>query len=346
MKKINRATFFAIVVVSIFIAGFAMNLSFGAPTVPTRSIEQPVITIALTGPLADASAEVSGMAWYGDYLIILPQYPNRMSEAGNGVIYALRKADILTYLDSKSTVPLEPIAINLVAPGLWDKIDGYEGFESIGFSGNRAFLTIESRDDHHMLGYLVSGQMNADMSKLVLDTSNLAPIEPQSDLSNKADEALIVLNDRIVTFYEVNGFEFNSNPIAHVFNFDLQPQNEITFPSLEYRLTDAALEPDGKHFWVINSLFLGDFDLRTKSDPLVEAFGEGQTHTQNVVVERLVEMKYDSSGVTLTDTAPIQLELNFFAGNNWEGLVLLDERGFLLMTDKFPGTILGFVPMP
>jgi hypothetical protein len=33
-------------------------------------------------------------------------------------------------------------------------------------------------------------------------------------------------------------------------------------------------------------------------------------------------------------------------GRNWEGLVRLDDRGFLLVTDLFPGTILGFVPAP
>jgi hypothetical protein len=31
---------------------------------------------------------------------------------------------------------------------------------------------------------------------------------------------------------------------------------------------------------------------------------------------------------------------------NWEGLVLFDQRGFLVATDKYPGTLLGFVEMP
>jgi hypothetical protein len=31
---------------------------------------------------------------------------------------------------------------------------------------------------------------------------------------------------------------------------------------------------------------------------------------------------------------------------NWEGIVRLDERGFLLMTDEDPDTILAFVPRP
>jgi hypothetical protein len=32
-----------------------------------------------------------------------------------------------------------------------------------------------------------------------------------------------------------------------------------------------------------------------------------------------------------------------FFGLDWEGIVGLDERGFLLMTDKHPDTILAFV---
>jgi hypothetical protein len=46
------------------------------------------------------------------------------------------------------------------------------------------------------------------------------------------------------------------------------------------------------------------------------------------------------------DGPPIQMELTSDDARNWEGLVRLDERGFLIMTDKFPETILGFVTMP
>jgi hypothetical protein len=61
----------------------------------------------------------------------------------------------------------------------------------------------------------------------------------------------------------------------------------------------------------------------------------------------LVELQYTESGLELTGAAPIQLEL--LPGSlphNWEGLVRLDSRGFLVMTDSFPDTILGFVPSP
>ena len=31
---------------------------------------------------------------------------------------------------------------------------------------------------------------------------------------------------------------------------------------------------------------------------------------------------------------------------NWEGIARLEGRGFLLVTDQFPDTILAFVPYP
>jgi hypothetical protein len=60
-----------------------------------------------------------------------------------------------------------------------------------------------------------------------------------------------------------------------------------------------------------------------------------------------VELQYATDGITLTKTPPIQLQLEFrSAPRNWEGLARLDGLGFLLVTDKFPETLFGFVPYP
>jgi hypothetical protein len=316
-----------------------------SPT-PQLPAEQPVTEIALSGPLADPAAEVSGLAWFGDYLIILPQYPERFSDSAGGFIYALAKTDILAYLDGQSNQPLEPKAISFEAPRMKDRIRRYQGYEAIAFSGNNVYLLIEAGRKDEMMGYLVSGQMSPDMSKLSIDTDKIVPIQPQTKLKNKADEAMVIWNDQILTFYEINGADLNPQPVTHIFNLDLQPQGTLPMPSLEYGLTDAALESDGNRFWVINDFFINDIELLPAHDPLADRFGKGPTHTQFQIVERLVEMQYSSSGITLTDTAPIQLQLDSIVGRNWEGLALLDQRGFLLMTDKFPETILGFVPLP
>lgn len=320
------------------------------PQIPSREpkqpAEQPVIPIPLGGRLADGSAELSGLAWYGDTLILLPQYPRRATGGNQGYLYALPKQDITDYLDGKLKGPLEPTPIPFDAYGLRDEMREFQGFESIGFSGNRVYLTIEAGSGSSMIGYLVSGKVEPDLSKIVLDSQEILPIEAQTTLDNKADEALLVLDDRILTFYEVNGKDFNPKPVAHVFSLGLEPLGTVPAPSLEYRLTDAAREPGSDRFWVINSLFLGDLELLPAADPIAEKFGKGRTHARLPMVERLVEMRYDASGVTLADSPPVQLQLATLETRNWEGLALLDERGFLIATDKYPSTILAFVPRP
>ena len=62
------------------------------------------------------------------------------------------------------------------------------------------------------------------------------------------------------------------------------------------------------------------------------------------VIARLLEFELTETSVTLVDRPPIQLELHPLGLRNWEGIVRLEDRGFLLVTDKFPETILGFVP--
>jgi hypothetical protein len=317
-------------------------------TATSGPVEQPVTLIPMSGRLADQSAEISGLAWYGDYLMLLPQYPRHATGGGDGYIYALRKADILDFLDGKSSATLDPIAIRFDAYGLRDKMTNFQGFESIGFSGDHVYVTIEAGGGSKMMGYLAGGQVAPDLSKIELDTEHLVPIEPQAALSNKADEALLLLDDRILTFYEVNGAGFNPHPTVHVFNLALQPMGTQPSPSLEYRVTDAARVPGSNRFWVINAFFLPDIELLPQSDPLAEEFGKGPTHSRLPQVERLVEMQYDpDSGVSLVPgVPPVQLQLETFETRNWEGLTLLDDRGFLIATDKYPGTLLGFVPFP
>jgi hypothetical protein len=313
----------------------------------------PVTEIPLAGPVAQPEAEVSGMAWYGDYLILVPQHPDFAIKEGDGAVFALPKADLLAFLDGIRAGPLEPIPVPFVAPGLAAQIDGFEGYEAITFLGDQAFLTIEARDTRSargMMGYLVSGRIAPDLGSLVLNTATWAEVASQPKMGNKSDEALLVAGDKLVTIYEVNGAAINASPVAHLFDLLLAPSGTIPFPNIEYRITDATALDDEGRFWAINYFFPGDMKLRPARDPLAERFGQGPTHAKFETVERLLEFEFSESGIGLVDRPPIQLELadTFIGGlgRNWEGLVRLDDRGFLLVTDLFPDTILAFVPVP
>lgn len=307
------------------------------PAVAT-ALEQPVTVLELTGSIAVPEAELSGLAWHGETLILLPQYPERFGE-GDGAVFALSKADIQTAVQTATSLEPKPVLLN--APGLKESISNFQGYESIVFHGDQVFLTIEAGEGTDMHGYLVSGEISADESEITLDVSNVVEIPMAFPSDNHSDEAILIMGDSVLTFFEINGADLNPAPVAHIFDLDLNPQGTISFPNLEYRLTDAAA--DGNNFWVINYFFPGDTDMAPSVDPLAETYGEGPTHAQQDQVERLVEMKYSPNGISFANSAPIQLTLDGDTARNLEGLVLLDEQGFLLVTDKFPSTMLIFV---
>lgn len=325
---------FALVLI-LLIAAIFIGYSIGSMLPkPASTAEKSIATIELAGPITDRNAELSGLAWHADLLILLPQYPERFGE-GDGALFAIPKQDILNYLDGKSNTPITPTSIKLSATGLKESIKNFQGYEAIGFHGDKVFMTIEAGEGADMHGYLVSGTINGNEIKL--DTSKVVEISLPIASENHTDEALIVTEDKILTFYELNGADLNPQPAAQIFDFNLNLEASISFPNLEYRVTDAALTSDNK-IWIINYFFPGDTDMLPKVDPLAKF----DTDKQYDQVERLVELNYSDSGITLTNAAPVQIPLIADA-RNWEGLALLDQRGFLLVTDKFPSTILGFV---
>jgi hypothetical protein len=296
--------------------------------------------IPLAGPLAAASAEISGLAWYSDWLILLPQYPSHFDDQ----LFALPQADIVAFLDGTAAGPLTPQTIPLAAPGL-TQISGYEGLEAIAFQGDQVFITIETGGGAPMLGYLASGAIAPDLSQIELDVDHLAEIEPPVPLANYSDETVVVVEDTVLTIYEANGRFVNPTPAAHQFSTGLEPLGTLPFPAIEYRVTDATAVDENGRFWIINYLFPGDIPkLNIAPDAIGERYGRGPSHAASDVVERLIEMQASNDEIVLTGTPPIQLELlPDGEARNWEGIVRLDERGFLLATDKFPETILGFV---
>ncbi|MEA3308054.1 MAG: hypothetical protein U9Q70_00900, partial [Chloroflexota bacterium] len=229
------------------------------------------------------------------------------------------------------------------------QIHGSEGFEALTIVQEQLYLTVESQQRDGMLGYLVTGTIAPDLSAIRLDATHAAEIPPQAALSNMSDESLLFIDHTLLTFYEAHGVHVNSAPVAHRFAPEtLTAQGTLPLPSLEYRLTDVTAVDAAGCFWGLNYLWPGDIrKLAPAPDPLTAKYGAGATHAQYETVERLVEFQYHADGIALVEQSPLQLELLDDAEyRNWEGLVRLEPVGFLLITDKHPETILGFVAHP
>ena len=307
-------------------------------------LEVDVLEIPLPAQIANRFMEYSSMAWHGDELILLPQYPNRLNPEGLGALYAVNKADILSYIDQPDENPLPIREISFDDGGLSKSIPGFEGFEAIAFADQQVFMTIETHNGNPMMGYLVAGSFDELSKQISLNPQTLVELPPQTSFLNASEEALTIFGDRIYTFFEDNGLSQNPKAEAHTFDFNLELQGTVAFPNIEYRVTDATETQKDGTFWVMNYFYPGDDHLAAEDDPLIRQYGIGETHRQFDGVERIVEMKIDEGAIRLVDIAPLYLRLNSDGeSRNWEGIVRLDDIGFLLVTDSFPRTIFGFV---
>jgi len=305
--------------------------------------------LSLAGPLATPEAEVSGMTWQGDTLIILPQFPDLFADEGMLGFFALTKVEILAFLDGVTAERLNPHKILCKAPGLAGVVRGFDGLEAMGCIGDRYYMTVEAEDDTTMAGFMVSGHFSVVDNMVVMDMTSLIAIPLGLNIPNIAEETIVIDGNRVITISEANGLNINPEPKAKVFNADAEFTGYISMPQIEYRVTDATALDAEDCFWVINYFYPPErAKLDPAPDPELARFGDPASFDPENCIERLVELRLTSDNrIVRTQKPPLNLEL--LPDNecrNWEAVVRLDDRGFLLMTDKYPGTLLAFVPFP
>ena len=301
--------------------------------------EREVTLLPLQGPLTAPEAEISGLAWFQDVLVLLPQYPHKWNDS----LYGLHRHDIARALAGEVQA-LKPFPIALSSTHPLRQLEGYEGLEAIAFDDNRVFLTVEARMRGYMQGYLLEGvvQEQDDALHIVLDRFTV--LAPQTRLMNQAYESLLLWQDQIVTLYEANGLDINPDRAVLVHDRDLQLRSSWSVPAIEYRLTDATAPDAQGLFWVINFHWPGDKRLLPATDALRDRWGEGPSHAQTDIVERILAMRIAERRIELLDMPPIELTLlDSVVARNWEGIVRWDEQGFLLVSDQFPTTLLAYV---
>jgi hypothetical protein len=105
---------------------------------------------------------------------------------------------------------------------------------------------------------------------------------------------------------------------------------------------------DENRFWVINYFFPEEgVILRPAADRETARYGQGASHAVCEGVERLLEMRYLGDRIVRTDTPPVSFRLRQDRlCRNWEAVVRVEGRGFLLMTDRYPETLLAFAAYP
>lgn len=336
---------------------FSIIIIFIGLSLNAQETEHKLHEIELSGYVADKESEISGMSWYNDNLILLPQYPEK-----KGAIYSLQKKDILAYInkieENQHPLPLKPKPIPITTQ-YWGVLDGYEGYEAIVFDSKtgESWLTIEFEPkESSPYSIIVKGQFDKEMTSLNIDTIDyksflIQKISSQSKITNMAEEALVFVpaeelnKSQIISIHEANGVESKKSISASIFSKDLQKNSKTEMPKIPFRITDATEIDSNGQFWIINFFYPGDRSLSVLEDGLIKSYSikKGKSHQKNIFVERLVELQYKNGEISLSNNKPIQLELINDISRNWEGIARLENKGFLLITDKFPKTILAFV---
>lgn len=329
-------------------AGCRSSSQSASDAAPATLPEQPVRVLPLQGPIARPAAEISGLAWYNDWLILLPQFPRDAFTATEGRLYAIARDRIEQALADSTLPPITPRPIPLTTADLDAHTPTFQGCEAIAFAGDRMYMLIEATSSDSMRSYLLRGEIAPDLSAVHLDARSAQPVPMITNLPNMSAEALFIRRDTVFALHEANGTNVNPHPRGHLFDRQLRPLGMHPFPTIEYRITDATAPDSTGRFWAINYFFPGEREvLQPGPDSIALQFGTGASHRRSAVVERLVAFQFTPDGIVRADTPPIVLQLAPNGeGRNWEGLVRLGERGFLLATDRFPHTMLAFVPHP
>ena len=269
-----------------------------------------------------------------------------MGEENSSKIFAVSKEDILEYLKTKNENVLNYYPIEFIERGLEKYSDLGSGYEAITFIDSIAFLTIEYMNDDRTESLIVKGELNFNLKRLTLDSTSLIKTPSQDKIFNLSNETITNFGGKLFPIYEANGKSIESDPKVSVYDSDLNFQNFLPLPNIEYRITDATDADSSGKFWVMNYFYPKDYKkLSPFDDEIVKKFGVGISHKNSPVVERLVQLQITEVGIVLGDETPIYLQLlDDGTGRNWEGLAKLNNLGFLITTDTFPKTILAFVP--
>ena len=180
------------------------------------------------------------MDWYGDKLVLLPQYPGRFEIDGFGSLFIIEKDDIIDFIVNPDKDPISIERIKFEDGGISTQLKGFEGFKSIAFHGNKFYVTVETKPGASMLGYVYRGLIDQDLSIMSIEPEVFQEIKPQAWFPNASEEAMLIHNNLVYTFFEDYGLHKNNNPVAHMFDLDLNELGTISMGHIEYRITDVT----------------------------------------------------------------------------------------------------------
>mgnify|MGYP001186866051 FL=1 len=318
---------------------FLIALMFSCST--KQTVERTPTLLKIGGPMKNSDEEISGMDWYNDNLILLP-------ENLNGYVFAIKKTELDSRINDNDTTTIFPEQIKFNTPNYKELVPGFDSFEAIAFRGYEVYLTIEIRFVDSMSCLLARGHIDEKTLEITVPEQNLTVIDVPTFVDNMSYESLVVDKNRVIAIFEANGDSLIKAPYALSINSSANDIKKYPLSSINYRIADATKIDKNNRFWVINYFFPGDLKvLKPSNDILASKYGNGPSHSRSNRVERLIEYEIKNGKISLTKSAPIEIELEGEkTSRKWEALARYGNEGFLIATDKYPKpyTLLAFLP--
>ncbi len=336
------------------------------PAFPGPGPEGPreVVRIALGGPIADARAEVSGLAiapGQGGERLVLFLAEDEI-DFGEGAATPLAAISFdATAAATSLALGGRPIAPLVPHPVPWHVPDVVRarfsrgrdaGFEAVAVAGDRVAIAREQGGGSGVT-LLLEGRLRVVDRRLVVRIGFAREIGPPRRAipdaadralfrDNKSYEAIVGVRGGWLLLYECGGATF----VPH----ERGPARPIPMPAIPYRVTDATdVAADGT-IWLVNYHFRGRECLADPEEVARDRRLGGEA-AGGEQIERLVPVRLDDGAMHRVPKRPVWLRLDAEA-RNWEGVVRIVDPargvdGALLVTDFWPtsanGTLLGFV---
>ena len=318
---------------------FLIALMFSCST--KQTVERTPTLLKIGGPMKNSDEEISGMDWYNDNLILLP-------ENLNCYVFAIKKPELDSRINDNDTTTIFPEQIKFNTPNYKELVPGFDSFEAIAFRGYEVYLTIEIRFVDSMSCLLARGHIDEKTLEITVPEQNLTVIDVPTFVDNMSYESLVVDKNRVIAIFEANGDSLIKAPYALSINSSANDIKKYPLSCINYRIADATKIDKNNRFWVINYFFPGDLKvLKPSNDILASKYGNGPSHSRSNRVERLIEYEIKNGKISLTKSAPIEIKLvGEKTSRKWEALARYGNEGFLIATDKYPKpyTLLAFLP--
>ncbi len=316
----------------------------------------PAPTITYLPMTAPERVEFSSLTWIGDTLLLLPEKPDRFREqpGSAGGFFTLRKQDILDALDGRRVEPLTPTLVKVDGSAIWPTTQSWNvtaaGFEGAALDGNTLYLLIESESmnaDAAMRSFLVKATLEPDLSAFHLDLT--APIElpQQAHFYNLSYESLTLVGQQLMALYEVNSQPLNPTHAAILIDPQTRAIKRLPLPEIGARVTDVT--PPNAHgvLWALSCCLLGEALLAEDFDLIAKQYGLSALTAPLHETVQLVPLRATNQGIVVANEPTISTAwTDQTPQENWEGIAPLDDRGFLIVTDQYPKTLLGFIAVP